>query len=134
VGNGRLSKVQKMILIVTGDNGRMGFHVNLPDDLVEGYRYVCTVRAKKINSSLTTPVSLYLNGASEPLCTFADVSSAAYSDYRYEIPMGALQRGDNAFVFKMTGSETESLTSRYIGFDCFRFESIRVHGFMMLIR
>ena len=133
VGNGRISNVQKIILIVTGDSGRTGFHVKMPDDLVDRCRHVCTVRAAKMNTDYTVPVSLYLNGASDPVGTH-EIAKGVYRDYRYEIPLGALKKGDNAFVFKMTGTDTESSTARLVGFDCFRLETIPTYGFMLLVR
>ena len=133
VGNGRLSNVQKMILIQTSSNGQAGFHVRLPGDLMDGYRHFCVMRANKIVTDHTVPVSLYLNGASEPVGTH-EVEKGVWRDYRYEIPLDALRKGDNAFVFKMTGADTESSTARYVGFDCFRFEAVPIRGMQLSFR
>ena len=99
-------------------------HVDIPDTIAGRDNYLARVLVRFKGGTTAQTLSLTVNGAAEPVATFAAPVSEAFQEFKVDVPATALRAGDNVLTLSnaATGEGTAYLDVDYVRIEtCFRY-------------
>ena len=106
-------------------------HVDVPDAIAGRDNYFARVLVRFKGGATAQTLTLTVNGAAEPVATFAAQSSDAFQEFEAEIPASMLRAGDN--VLTLSNAATGGVTA-YLDVDYVRLETLAHVGTRFILR
>ena len=106
-------------------------HVDVPDAIAGRGNYFARVLVRFKGGATAQSLALTVNGAAEPVATFAAPVSDAFQEFKVDVPATALHAGDN--VLTLSNAATGEGTA-YLDVDYVRLETLAHVGTQLILR
>ena len=106
-------------------------HVDVPDCVAGNGRYFVRVQIKFRGGATAQTLALTVNGAAEPVATFAAPVSDGFQEFKVDVPATALRAGDN--VLTLSNAANGEGTA-YLDVDYVRMETCVRYGMTIIVQ
>lgn len=106
-------------------------HIDVPDSIVGKGNYFVRVQIKFRGGTTAQTLALTVNGAAEPVATFAAPVSDAFQVFKVDVPVSELRAGDN--VLTITNAASGAGTA-YLDVDYVRLETCFRNGMIIMVQ
>jgi hypothetical protein len=106
-------------------------HVDVPDCVAGNGSYFVRVQIKFKGGTAAQTLALTVNGAAEPVATFAAPVSDGFQEFKVDVPATALRAGDN--VLTLSNAANGEGTA-YLDVDYVRMETCVRYGMTIVVQ
>jgi hypothetical protein len=106
-------------------------HVDVPDCVAGNGRYFVRVQIKFKSGTTAQTLALTVNGAAEPVATFAAPVSDGFQEFKVDVPATALRAGDNVLTLS---NAANSEGTAYLDVDYVRMETCVRYGMTIVVQ
>ena len=106
-------------------------HVDIPDAIAGRDNYFARVLVRFKGGATAQTLALTVNGAAEPVSTFAAPVSDAFQEFKVDVPASALRAGDNMLTLS---NAANGGGTAYLDVDYVRLETLAHVGTQLILR
>ena len=106
-------------------------HVDVPDAIAGRDNYLVRVLVRFKGGTTAQTLALTVNGAAEPVATFAAPVSEAFQEFKVDVPATALRAGDNVLTLS---NDADGEGTAYLDVDYVRIETCFRYGMTIIVK
>ena len=106
-------------------------HVDVPDCVAGNGNYFVRVQIKFKGGTAAQTLALTVNGAAEPVATFAAPVSDGFQEFKVDVPASALRAGDNVLTLS---NAVNGEGTAYLDVDYVRMETCVRYGMTLVVQ